>query len=172
MIGRIHKSQWLEASNSHDVIKARQYLVKAVDAYVRGFEADWRDIYPGVNAVTLLEARGDDDALALKARLLPVVRFAAEQKLRVPRPTYWDYATLLELAVLDGDVEVGNRVMDGVLAAQSETWQPQSTAGNLRIIEGIRSQRGEDVTWIGRLIDQLEAAASVQSIAGPAGSGS
>ena len=106
--------------------------------------------------------------LSPKRRGCCPVRFAAEQKLRVPRPTYWDYATLLELAVLDGDVADGNKLMDDVLAAQLEAWQPQSTADNLRIIQSIRSQRGEEVTWIGRLIDQLEAAAGLQS----AGSGS
>ena len=34
---------------------ARGDLKQAIDAYRRGFEADWRDAYPGVNAVTLME---------------------------------------------------------------------------------------------------------------------
>ena len=169
MIGRIHKSQWLDARDAHDANKARQHLAKAVDAYVRGFEADWREAYPGVNAVTLLEAQGDSDSLGLKERLLPVVRFAAEEKLRAPSPTYWDHATTLELAVLAGDVEMANKLVDDVLAADSETWQPQSTAGNLRIIQDIRSHRGDDVTWIAPLIEQLDAAAGVESSAGSAG---
>ena len=92
-------------------------------------KADWREIYPGVNAVTLLEVQGDKDALALKERLLPVVRFAAEQTVRGPRPNYWDHATMLELAVLAGDAAMANKVMDDVLATYSETWQPQTTAG-------------------------------------------
>jgi MAP3K TRAFs-binding domain len=169
LIGRIHKSQWLDALAAHDANKARRYLAKAVDAYLRGFEADWRQTFPGVNAVTLLEAQGDSDSLGLKERLLPVVRFAAAQKLRAPRPTYWDHATALELAVLAGDVEMANKLVDDVLAADSETWQPQSTAGNLRIIQRIRSRRGDDVTWIAALIEQLDAAAGVENSAGFAG---
>lgn len=130
---------------------------------MRGFEADWREIYPGVNAVTLLEAQGDSDARSLKDRLLPVVRFAAEQKLRVPRPTYWDHATLLELAVLGGDADTANQIMDDVLSAYSEPWQPRTTADNLHIIESIRIRRGENAIWIGQLIGQLLDAADGQS---------
>jgi hypothetical protein len=159
MIGRIYKSRWQEASEAQDVGKARQFLVKAVDAYRRGFEADWRDVYPGVNAVTLLEVKGDKAALALKERMLPVVRFAAEQKLQGAHPSYWDHATVLELAVLAGDVDGANDEMDDVLSTYSETWQPQTTAGNLRIIRNGRRQRGSNVDWIDRLIEQLVAAA-------------
>jgi MAP3K TRAFs-binding domain len=169
MIGRIHKSQWWDAVEAHDANRARQYLAKALDAYERGFEADLRNVYPGVNAITLLEAQGDSDALDLKERLLPVVRFAAALKLRAPRPTYWDHATTLELAVLAGDIKMANEQMDHVLAADSETWQPQSTAANLRIIQSIRSDRGDDLTWIGPLIEQLDAAGGVENGAGPAG---
>jgi hypothetical protein len=158
MIGRIYKSRWQEASEAQDVGKARQFLVKAVDAYRRGFEADWRDVYPGVNAVTLLEVKGDKAALALKERMLPVVRFAAEQKLQGAHPSYWDHATVLELAVLAGDVDGANDEMDDVLSTYSETWQPQTTAGNLGIIRNGRRQRGSNVDWIDRLIEQLVAA--------------
>jgi hypothetical protein len=163
MIGRIYKSRWQEASEAHAPLKARQFLVKAVDAYRRGFEADWREVYPGVNAVTLLEVKGDPDALALKERMLPVVRFAAEQKLQGAHPSYWDHATVLELAVLNGDLEGANDEMDDVLSTYTETWQPHSTAGNLRIIRNVRRQRGSNVEWIDGLIEQLVAASGRQS---------
>ena len=147
--------------------KVAAVLAKAVDAYRRGFEADWRQVI-GVNAVTLLDVQGDKDALAAKERLLPVVRFAAEQKLRALRPTYWDHATLLEVAVLGDDTETADEVLNDALAASSESWQLKSTAGNLRIIERVRAERGEDVAWIGGLIEQLETAAGMESAAGPA----
>ena len=158
MIGRIYKSRWQEASEAQDAVKARQFLVKAVDAYRRGFEADWREVYPGVNAVTLLDVKGDPDALTLKERMLPVVRFAAEQKLQGAHANYWDHATMLELAVLAGNREGADDEMDDVLSTYSETWQPQTTAGNLRIIRNGRRQRGSNVDWIDRLIEQLVAA--------------
>jgi hypothetical protein len=157
LLGRIHKSQWLEAWAAGDTVRSRSHLLTAVGAYRRGFESDWRDVYPGVNLVTLLEAQGGKDAFDLQSRLLPVVRFAAEQKLRVPSPTYWDHATLLELAVLAGDVEAASGAMNDALAVQPETWQPRSTAGNLHIIERIRADRSEDVSWIAEVIEQLRA---------------
>ena len=160
LIGRIYKSRWQEACGAKETGAARKYLVKAIEAYVHGFEADWREVYPGVNVVTLLDAKGDDDALAEKARLLPVVRFAAEQKLRGQQPNYWDYATILELAVHAGDALGANQVMDKVLSTCEETWQPKTTADNLRIIADRRRERGgEDVAWIAALIKQLDEAA-------------
>jgi hypothetical protein len=32
-------------------------LDRAIDAYRRGVEVDWRDAYPGINALTLMECR-------------------------------------------------------------------------------------------------------------------
>ena len=74
---------------------------------------------------------------------------------------------MLELAVLAGDAEMANKVMDDVLATYSETWQPQTTAGNLRIIHSIRGHRGDDVSWITRIVEQLDAAAGVQPTPSP-----
>ena len=42
-------------------VLARGLLDKAIDAYLRGFEADWRDAYPGINAVTLMELQDPPD---------------------------------------------------------------------------------------------------------------
>ena len=71
LLGRIYKSQWSEARKAHDAARARTSLIQAVEAYVRGFEIDWRDVYPGINAVTLLDVQGGARALARKDRLLP-----------------------------------------------------------------------------------------------------
>ena len=157
LIGRIYKNRWQEAKRAHNAIKARQFLVKAIDAYIHGFQSDWRDVYPGINAVTLLDAHGGTEAVARKDKLLPVVRFAAEQALEGAHPSYWEHATILELAVLAGDGDRAEEVMDNVLSTYSETWQPQTTADNLRIIQEGRQERGEDVGWISQLIAQLDA---------------
>lgn len=158
LIGRIFKGKWLEADEAGDSTRARQFLIRAVKAYVRGFETDWRDVYPGVNAVTLLEVQGDEKALSLKKRLLPVVRFAAEQRLQAASPSYWDYATMLELAVLADDAEQAEEVLADVLSTYSETWQPQTTVGNLRIIERARVERGDRLAWTEPIMDALDAA--------------
>ena len=46
-----------------------------------GFQADWRDAYPGVNAVTLMEMQDKPDP-PIQAEILPVVRYSAPQKAR------------------------------------------------------------------------------------------
>jgi len=57
ILGRVYKDRWEEASKRSEQFLAYGLLDKAIDAYRRGFEADWRDAYPGVNAVTLMELK-------------------------------------------------------------------------------------------------------------------
>ena len=158
LLGRIYKSQWQEERAAGGP-KVRQYLTQAVDAYVRGFETDWRDVYPGINAVTLLHVKGDPKALRQRDRLLPVVRFAAERRLEAPNPSYWDHATLLELAVLaDKEAEAEDQ-FDRVITSWSERWQPETTADNLRLILEAREEQGGRTDWLRAILDGLDAAA-------------
>jgi hypothetical protein len=155
LLGRIYKSQWLHTRERGAEGQARVFLSKALDAYRHGFDADWRDVYPGINAVTLLAARGGPEAEREKQRLMPVVRFAAEQRLRAANPDYWDHATLLEVLVLMGQDDDADAVVDDVLVSRSEGWQAESTAGNLRIIASIRQERGEETGKLETIIARL-----------------
>lgn len=157
LLGRTYKSQWAQALASGQLAAARGYLKLAIEAYVRGFETDWREVYPGINAVTLLEVQ--DSASEHKDRLLPVVRFAAEQRLRGPAADYWDQATMLEIAVLEHRPEEALDALDSALPMVTEMWQPQTTADNLRLIAQARLDRGADTGWLKEIIDQLDAAA-------------
>src|SRR5262249_33798679 len=94
LLGRVYKDQWEEALKKKDALAANGHLRQAIDAYKRGFETDWRDAYPGVNAVTLMELREPPDPERLK--LLPVVSYAVERKTAQGKPDYWDHATILE----------------------------------------------------------------------------
>jgi tetratricopeptide (TPR) repeat protein len=156
LIGRIYKSQWEEARGRGELASARGYLKQAIAAYVEGFEADWRDIYPGINAVTLLDVQGGKAGLEQKQRLLPVLRFAVEQRLRAAAPDYWDHATLLEIAVLENDPDQAFDALDSALTVATETWQQRTTAGNLRIIGQARQERGDDIGWLTRIINELD----------------
>ena len=160
LIGRIYKSQWQEARDRGELPQARGHLKNAIAAYVGGFEADWRDVYPGINAVTLLDVQGGKAGLEQKQRLLPVLRFAVEQRLRAAAPDYWDHATLLEIAVLENDPEQARDALDLALTAATEDWQRKTTAGNLRIIERARGDRGDDVRWLSTIIGELDPAGS------------
>jgi hypothetical protein len=155
LIGRIYKDLWDNARHSNPS-EARGLLKQAVAAYTRGFEADLRDAYPGINAATLLDVLGTDQAKAQRDRLVPVVRFAVEQRLRTKQPDYWDYATMLELAVLASDQNIAEENLDSALARASEKWMPETTSRNLCLIREFRAQRGEDVSWLDDIITALD----------------
>lgn len=157
LLGRVYKDRWEEARNAHDEILAQGYLKRAIDTYVAGFEADWRDPYPGLNAVTLMELQDPFDAR--QGDLLPVVRYSASRRLASTRPNYWDHATALELAVLTRDTDGAQRLLADALASVREYWEPESTARNLRLICEARTRRGENAGWIEILAKELSRAA-------------
>lgn len=154
ILGRVYKDRWEAASKAGDDFLARGLLEKAIDAYVRGFEADWRDAYPGINAVTLMELREPPDPR--REKLIPVVAYAVERRIAVGKPDYWDHATRLELAVLAKNEEGTLAALADVLAAVRESWEPETTARNLRLIREARQRRHEVVAWTKRVEEQLE----------------
>jgi tetratricopeptide (TPR) repeat protein len=160
ILGRVYKDRWLEAKKSGQSMLAVGFLDKAIDTYLKGFEADWRDAYPGVNAVTLMDIRGDEPSLSRKAEILPVVLYAVRQRLSSGSPDYWDYATLLELAVLGNDPSQAARCLGDALAAVRESWEPETTANNLKMIRDARLERGEATPWLDEIIESLESRAS------------
>jgi len=78
---------------------------------------------------------------------LPVVEYAVERRIERGEPDYWDHATRLELAVLRKDEERGFSALADALAAVRGSWEPKSTANNLRLIREAREPRGEAVAW-------------------------
>jgi len=155
LIGRVYKDKWTAARQDGHEAEARGYLSQAIDAYVQGFETDWRDAYPGINALTLLDIRGDETSLAIKYQMLPVVRYAVTQRLKSSKPDYWDYATLLELAVLEQDESAASEHLAATLAAVREPWEPKTTRNNLDMIREARRGRGLDEPWLDKIIADL-----------------
>lgn len=155
LLGRVYKDRWERTVKAGQKIKAAALLEQAVDAYRKGFEADWRDAFPGINAVTLMELREPPDPARLD--LLPVVRYAVNRRLAAATPDYWDYATLLELAVLASDPHAAANWLGKALVAMREKWEGESTARNLGLIAERREGRGEEVAWIRDCVRELTA---------------
>ena len=153
ILGRVYKDRWEAAQRKGDVHLARGLLDRAIEAYVQGFEADWRDAYPGINAVTLMELRDPPDRR--REQLLPVVAYAVGRRIAAGQPDYWDHATRLELAVLARDEQTAAAALADALAVVRERWEPETTARNLRLIREARERRQDVVPWAAELEQAL-----------------
>lgn len=156
ILGRVYKDRWEEALAAGDEIRAKGYLKQAIETYLLGFNADWRDAYPGINAVTLMEMSTPVDPR--QAEVLPVVRYAVKRRLTEKQPDYWDHATVLELAVLGRDQDAARAALADAIVAIREDWEPKTTARNLALIRGVRHSRGEETDWIADMERSLNTA--------------
>jgi tetratricopeptide (TPR) repeat protein len=152
LLGRVYKDQWDKAVTSGDKFLAKAYLTRAIETYLEGFEADWRDAYPGINAVTLMEVADD----ARRQELIPVVRYSVERKLaRKAGADYWDYATRLELAVLADDMDASADALGKALSVGPQAWALETTARNIRLIVNARTSRQGSATGANLVLAEL-----------------
>jgi tetratricopeptide (TPR) repeat protein len=156
LLGRIYKDRW-EIAADQSLPEARSLLRRAIDTYLQGFQADWRDAYPGINALTLMERLDKPDPR--KQEILPVVRYSVLRK-AAKNPDYWDYATLIELAVLANDPDDAQEKLSDATGVYCEAWMLESSARNLALIRKQREARKEDAAWIAGLESQLREKAA------------
>jgi hypothetical protein len=162
LLGRVYKDRWekeykkegKETDDDEEFRVSDAYLDQAIDAYLKGFETDWRDTYPGINAVTLMEIKKDPDPRRMD--LIPVVKYSVQRKIAKSNPDYWDYATLLELAILAKDKEASFNFLAKALTHLREGWEGETTLRNLRIIREAREKRNELVTWTKKIEKSIE----------------
>jgi hypothetical protein len=154
ILGRVYKDRWEKTYNTEknknvddgdDPNLSALYLDQAIDAYLKGFETDWRDTYPGINAITLMEIKKKPDPRRIE--LIPVVKYSVERKIAKGKPDYWDYATLLELAILAKDEKASFSYLSMALSHLRERWEGETTLRNLRTIREAREKRNELVPW-------------------------
>ncbi len=153
ILGRVYKDRWEAATKAGEQFMARGLLDKAIDAYLKGFEADWRDGYPGINAVTLMELKDPPDPR--RETVIPVVSYAVARRIAAGKPDYWDHATRLELAVLAKNEQEASNALADALVCIRESWEPETTARNLRLIREVRQRRGKPVPWAQQIEDEL-----------------
>jgi hypothetical protein len=146
LLGRVYKDRWKAERHGSQ-------LDQAIDAYRRGFEADWRDAYPGVNAITLMEVR--DPRGEEHHALLPVVAYANRRRLEGGAPDYWDHAARLELGVVRRDRDEAVAGARAALASVREPWEPEATAYTLSLIREARRARGETIAWADEIEREL-----------------
>ena len=152
--GRIHKDTYKEAEQTGRITAAAA-LDNAIDAYTKGFEADPRDYYPGVNAINLLTQKDDTEALKEVVRLLPLVSFAVERRGGASSGNYWDLATVLELACIGDDWPTANRVLPKVILAATNSFETATTLGNLRLLKKALERTAREVAKLDGILDEL-----------------
>jgi hypothetical protein len=157
ILGRVYKDQWQAAVKSGSKALAKGLLSKMIQTYLQGFEADIRDPYPGVNAVTFMYVQ-DPDNRNLKA-LLPAVTYAARRKVTAGVADYWGHATLLELAVLGGEEDNAMASLGDALAQNPKPWEAATTLNNLRMIAAAREGRGTALAWTAEIEAELDRVA-------------
>jgi len=152
--GRIHKDIYTEAARAGRITAAAA-LDDAIDAYTKGFEADPRDYYPGVNAINLLMQKDDTEALKEVARLLPLVSFAVERRGGASSRNYWDLATVLELACIGDDWATANRVLPKAILAAINSFETATTLGNLRLLKRARERTAREVAKLDGILNEF-----------------
>jgi len=139
ILGRVYKDKYQKAFNAGNELLAEALLDKAIDIYTKGLEADWRDAYPGVNVLSLLYIKGDQQQVQ---SLLPVVSYAVKRKLQSKTPDYWDYASLMEMAVVSEDENAARAHLKQALACDLEgNWMLQTTLENLSLLAAAVKKR-------------------------------
>jgi hypothetical protein len=149
ILGRVYKD--LSDDNAANQLKQESFLKKSIQSYLAGYEADIRDAYPGINAVTLMVITHDNRySLYLNA-----IKLAVKLKMKRKTPDYWDYATLVELAVLEENGAEAKEQLLNALAEKIEPWMPKTTLGNLDKIKKAFQQQGKDVKFVDEIISGL-----------------
>jgi hypothetical protein len=87
--------------------------------------------------------------------MIPVVRYSVERKVAKGKPDYWDYATLIELAVLGGDQQEARKMLSKAATCIREKWEPETTARNLRLIREAREKQGGSPPWAAAIEQEL-----------------
>ncbi|MBD2753005.1 TRAFs-binding domain-containing protein [Spirosoma validum] len=150
--GRIYKDKFDRAYKHGDIGEAKVHLKTALKYYEKGFEFDPRDAFPGVNYVTCLELSGQKEKAL---RIVPAVEYAVLSKMKRKDPDYWDYATLLELAVIENRFAEAEEFYYEAKPLAVESWMFGTTKDNLTKIITFRKDRGEETANIEKIAAKL-----------------
>jgi tetratricopeptide (TPR) repeat protein len=154
ILGRVHKDGYKELKKKQSSM-ASAALDDAIGAYTKGFESDPRDYYPGVNAITLLIEKGDEDALKEADRLVPLVSFAVARRGGAASSDYWDLATVLELSAIGNEWKLVNRILPKILSASKASWMIKTTSDNLLLLKSARDRAGQKTPELDETIRHL-----------------
>ena len=155
ILGRIHKDCYCDAKEKRSIM-ALAALDESISAYIKGFESDPRNYYPGINAITLLIEKGDGEALKKAEQLAPLVSFAVARRGGVSSNNYWDLATVLELNCISSDWFSAGKVLPKVLDRAKESWMLKLTLEDLTMLKQSHVDQGHKTEKLQEIIKEFE----------------
>jgi len=151
LLGRVYKDRWEGALKKGETTLARGLLDKAIHAYLKGFETDWRDAYPGINAATLMILRSTPDGRV--EQLLPVVRYASSA--RSPPASRITGITQRCSSSRSSRRTRTQRARQGG-GRHSRALEPETTARNLQLIRTAREVQNEAPSYANQIENELK----------------
>lgn len=176
-LGRIYREMWSESwqdikdekKRIQAAYKSSHWLVKTIQTYMKGYQFDQDDTYPGINALTWslilddlarkFKERKNPDVNAVRA-LLPklrgAVQFALESKIDENTSDYWTLVSLAELYVTTArDTKAVQRAYRTALtASKKNVFNLKSSIGQLKVMEDLNFR--PDFVNAGRTVLQEE----------------
>ncbi len=84
-----------------------------------------------------------------------VTQWSADSR-KKEEPDYWDYATLMELAVHADNRDEAEDFLGSALARNPVDWMKETTAKQLKLLAAAAKGRGQNVDWVQLLIRALD----------------
>ena len=155
LMGSVYKGLHDDALAEGKKLLAQGHLREAISWYRKGFQADPRDYYPGVNLLNLLLIEGSAKSLEEFRRTLPAVAFAVDRQQGIASANYWVVATALELAILGNDwTTAQDAIPNMVMLSKDDAFALQSTLGNLKRLRD-RKVAGIDTAAFDELLEMI-----------------
>lgn len=164
ILGRIYKDIYSDAKKTSRASEARSALNESIKFYTLGFEEDPRDYYPGINAITLLFERGNDESKKEIERLYPLVSFAVSRRGGLNSDDYWDVATVLELSLIGKDLQLARQATDKLLLIGKAYWNFETTYRNIKMLRDKLNKEEVDIKTFDSIIADI--AKKLKSIKG------
>ncbi|GAB1469152.1 hypothetical protein MASR2M66_00280 [Chloroflexota bacterium] len=163
-LGRIYKEMWInswikirnEDKRLRQAFASYHWLIQSIDTYMKGFQVDLRDYYPGINALTLSHLaihlankfdsrkKPDPDITRIRKRipgLQSTLQFTLESQIgfEQDKVDYWILASLAELRLLTSNdkAEVTRSYRKAVTALRRDLFSLRSSLQQLEIIKAL-----------------------------------
>lgn len=159
-LGRIYKQMWMETwehvtetrKRIKEAYDASHWLIKATDTYLKGYQIDQNNYYPGINALSLAvlldyladknKLEDDPDVEAVREnlpKLKGAIHFALESITQRDATDYWALVSLaeLEVSISDDPIRVTRAYKKALTAARKNIYNLKSSLGQLELLRSI-----------------------------------